>query len=109
MLIIFVLLLIINRVLNVLSTGHNKYTNIDRILNKSTHAEVDAINNLKNTRIKKKINIYVLRVNRTGNLCYSKPCDNCVSYMNKILIKRNYKINKIYYTQSDVNILSMKL
>ena len=75
----------------------------------STHAEKDAINKLKYTRKNIFIDIYVLRVYKSGELSYSKPCKNCILYMNKVLKKRRYIINRIYYTETKDKVISTKL
>lgn len=96
-------------VFNVLAFGYNKYTIIDTKLCRSTHSEVMAINNLRFTKKLKKIDIYVLRVNRSGSLCNSKPCSNCIDYMRKTLRKRNYKLQNIIYTTSTDEIICTTL
>jgi hypothetical protein len=64
---------------------------------------MDAINKLKpRDRHNKllKVNILVIRVNNTGNLCSSQPCHNCVDYMKTVAVNKGYKIKKIYYSTS---------
>ncbi len=62
----------------------------------SVHAEVDAIikakTNLKNT------SLLVIRVNRTGQFLLSKPCSNCMGYINYVGIKHVfYSIDSFPY------------
>jgi hypothetical protein len=63
----------------------------------TTHAEVAALNkflaihSLKQKKIKK-IDIIVIRINKTGHLCESKPCMNCM----KILRNSGVYIDNIY-------------
>ena len=51
----------------------------------------------------------VLRVNKSGYICNSKPCENCIQYMNTILRKRNYIIKNIYYSNEFGDIIKTKL
>ena len=67
--------------------------------NESLHAEVDAINHLKYTYKKKKVNLLVYRTNKMGDqLLSAVPCKNCYNHIIKELPKKGYKLNKIYYT-----------
>ena len=63
---------------------------------------MDAINKLKTRDSKKllKVNIVVIRVNKSGNLCSSQPCQKCVDYMKTVAIQKGYKIKKIFYSTS---------
>ena len=98
-----------NRLLKVLAYGINHYSILDYNIGISTHAEVSAINKLPSTRKIQNIDIFVLKIDRNGKLGYSKPCENCIRYMKIKLPKRNYKINKIYYTTSNDDFEYMKL
>ena len=75
----------------------------------SIHAEVAACNNLRFSRYIQHIDIVVLRVNRAGMMCNSKPCAGCVNYMNTILRKRKYIISNIYYSNDQGTITKTKL
>jgi len=81
-------------------------------INCTIHAEMDAINKLrtldKNNKLCK-VNIIVIRVNNSGDLCSSKPCDKCMNYMKTIGVDKGYKINKIYYSTSSGVIEQMRL
>ena len=73
---------------------------------------MDAIDKLKTREKKKKlfeINILVIRVNNSGNLCSSQPCHKCVDYMKTRAVKKGYKIKKIYYSNSNGEIKSSLL
>lgn len=84
-------------------TGINYY-NIDKN-HSSIHAEVDAVYNLKRTSKRTKINLFVFRTNKQGNiLTMSKPCNNCLNYIHKNLGIKGYRLNKIYYTDFDGNL-----
>ena len=67
-------------------------------ITKSVHAEKAAIDKLKSTRKWIWIDVYVLRVDRNGKLCYSKPCQSCIEYMRNNLPKRRYRIHKLFYS-----------
>jgi hypothetical protein len=95
-----------NVVLKVFSHGQNHYKR-DNI--SSIHAEVAALNNLRYSHYLKYIDLVVIRINKSGNLCNSKPCSNCVKFMNTILIKRRYKISNIYYSDENSNIIKTTL
>ena len=70
------------------------------------HAEVDALNNLKNQNklhtffkingikwnYKYKYKMYVFRTSLSENFLISKPCNNCIKYIKK------FNISTIYYT-----------
>jgi cytidine deaminase len=75
----------------------------------SIHAEVAAINNLHKTKKKIKIDIIVIRINKSGNLCNSEPCLSCLKYMEKHLLDRNYILKNIYYSDNNSNIVKTKL
>jgi len=81
------------------ASGYNKY-NIDKNHN-TIHAEVDCIQNLKYTKKKKKVNLFVFRTNPKGSeLLMSKPCNCCMNYINNNLHKKGYKLHKIYYVNT---------
>ena len=67
-----------------------------------THAEMDALNRAKGLlRCKKiknnKMNLIVLRINKSGELCESAPCFHCT----KELANNNFiQIDKLYYSRA---------
>ena len=68
---------------------------------------MNAIDKLKSKERNKKlckVNIVVIRVNNSGDLCSSQPCHKCIHYMNTVAIQKGYKIEKIYYSISDGSI-----
>ena len=81
------------------STGINQY-NID-LKQKSKHAEVDAINNLKKSKKSKKLSLFVFRVNRHGEICNAKPCECCRKYIIHEIKRKNYKLERIWYTDEN--------
>ena len=91
-----------NGVLNSISVGYNHSRGYHTHC--TTHAEMDAINKLKQREKNKKlykVNIMVIRVNNSGNLCASQPCHKCVEYMKTVAKDKGYKIKKIYYSTSE--------
>jgi cytidine deaminase len=85
---------------NVIQSGINYYNINKKYI--SLHAEVNAVNNLVFTKKKKKINIFVFRTNKQGNiLTMSKPCENCIEYMCNNIHTKGYKLHNIYYTDFD--------
>jgi hypothetical protein len=75
-----------------------------------THAEMDALNKFKNLlrckKIKKnKMNLIVLRINKSGQLCESAPCFHCT----KELASNEYiQIEKLYFSRADQSITCIK-
>ena len=92
-------------VLNVLSRGINHYNGRQY---KSIHAEKSAIDKLPKTKKKISINILIIRVNSSGKVVNSKPCDQCMKYMKSILPKRNYILKNVYWSNDDGTITIMK-
>ena len=69
--------------INVIARGYNHYTPYNYYVGNSTHAEVDAINKLPKSAKMMSIDIYVCRVDRQGELKYSRPCEDCQHFMKK--------------------------
>ena len=91
-----------NSVLNSLSVGYNHtrcyHTNC------TTHAEMDAIDKLKQREKNKKlckVDLIVIRVNNSGELCSSQPCHKCVNYMHTVAVDKGYKIKYVYYSTAE--------
>ena len=71
---------------------------------------MDAMKNLDNfIRCKKikreKMNLIVLRINKSGNLCESAPCYHCTLELSK---NKNISIDKLYYSRTDGSITCIK-
>jgi cytidine deaminase len=67
--------------------------------NKKKHAEVSSLTNMNMLNLENKsLTMIVLRINKSGKLCSSKPCDNCINFMNKMTKKFNFILNTIYYS-----------
>lgn len=82
----------------------------------SLHAEANAIINYygkniiyKNNnwkifgKIKKNINLIVIRIDKNNNICSSRPCYNCLKMMQQLFI------NKVYYTDDNGNLIMEKI
>jgi hypothetical protein len=72
----------------------------------SLHAEMDAVQKLKDlTKTKKTqtcVFAIVFRVNNAGTrLLMSKPCCHCIAGMKRALDKKNYKLHKGWYSTDD--------
>ena len=74
------------------------------------HAEEDAIMKLRfNKKRKIKIDMVVIRYNKSNNLCESKPCINCISAMYISCIKKGYIIKDVYHSTHDGVMIKRKL
>ncbi len=95
----------------ILSFGVNQIADSNFII-PGIHAEIDAINKLQPLKNKKKlepISIFVIRLSQKNNLQSSKPCENCIENMKIYPIKKGYKIQNIYYSNSEGNIIKTSL
>lgn len=79
----------------------------------SQHAEVDAIHHLpprKNwNRQLMIVDLIVIRVSKIGIIGNSMPCIHCLRTMTHLPHKMGYHINRIYYSNSNGEIVSCKL
>lgn len=92
---------------NILSYGMNQMADGD-CLNPGVHAEQDALNKLPSVKYKKKlelISLLVIRLSSKNKLQSSKPCATCIASMKIYPIKKGYKIQNIYYSDSEGNII----
>ena len=76
----------------------------------TTHAEMDALKKLNNLfRVQKckkqQMDLIVIRVNKSGNLCESAPCFHCTKELEK---KKIVSINNLYFSRSDGSITCVK-
>lgn len=75
-----------------------------------THAEMSGLTkvmkSIKCKKIKnKKMNLIVLRINKSGELCESAPCYHCT----KILAEnKSITINNLYFSRNDKTITCVK-
>ena len=76
------------------------------------HAEHNAISKLLPLKRKKKreiISILVIRLSPKNKLQSSKPCVNCIQVMKTLPDKLGYKIQNVYYSNSDETIVKTTL
>jgi len=76
------------------------------------HAEHDAINKLQPLHNKKRaelVNLFVIRLSSKNKLQSSKPCNNCIEIMKTLPLKKGYKIQYIYYSDGDGNIVKTNI
>ena len=88
---------------NNISFGFNSDSSHDGSI-QGIHSEHDAINKLRplyNRKNLKKIDLLVVRFNLKGNLCMSKPCEQCINMLLKLPKTKGYKINKIHYSNNE--------
>lgn len=89
------------RLASVLLSSNKSITNTFAINDGLNHAETKSINLYKNNKFRniykypRKWDILVIRINSYGNLCGSKPCENCLKEIYK------YNIKGIYYVDDE--------
>lgn len=97
--------------IKILSYGVNTL-NDGFTINSGIHAEHDAIRKLLPLKRKKRlenINILVIRISTKNKLQSSKPCANCITIMKNLPEKMGYKIQNVYYSDSNENIIKTTL
>lgn len=99
---------------NVISYGENHYRVEAKCSSEgSVHAEHHAVMRLPPSHKKvghmKKLDLLVIRVNRGGSLCSSKPCLHCVTMLSQLLPLKGYRVRNIYYSTEDGDIASASL
>jgi cytidine deaminase len=71
---------------------------------RSRHAEMDVLQKMNVKYYKKnhiKIDLYVIRLTKTGELAESKPCKHCI----KMLASSGINFKWIYYSTNDKTII----
>jgi cytidine deaminase len=78
----------------------------------SIHAEDNAIRKLpslpKNKKLKR-VDILVIRVNKSGMMANSKPCIHCLMLMITRLPLKGYSLSDIYFSNADGTLSMEKL
>ena len=95
----------------ILSYGVNKMGDSNGI-QPGIHAEHDAIRKLLPLKRKSRlenINLLVIRLSSKNKIQSSKPCINCINMMKKLPPKLGYKIQHIYYSNEEGNIVKTTL
>lgn len=72
-----------------------------------THSEMDAFLKLRKNNSNKliSIDVYVIRVNKIGELRSSRPCNKCCKFMKFIAERRGYKIKTVVYPNEQGNLV----
>jgi len=76
------------------------------------HAEEDALSKLMPLKYKKRlepINLLVIRLSSKNKLQSSKPCSNCIKLLSIIPKKKGYKIENVYYSDENGDIIKTNL
>lgn len=64
----------------------------------TTHAEINAYTKIKGCKnIPKKLDLFVIRITKGGNLAESRPCLHCIN----ILSKSYLNLINVYYSTAD--------
>lgn len=95
----------------ILSYGVNKMGDSEG-MQPGIHAECDAINKLVPLRKKKKlqsVSLLVIRLSGKNKMQSSKPCGNCIEVLKSLPEKKGYKIQNIYYSDNNENIVKTTL
>lgn len=95
----------------ILSYGVNKMGDSNGI-EPGIHAEHDAIRKLVPLKRNKRlinINILVIRLSGKNKLQSSKPCINCINLMRTLPEKLGYKIQTVYYSDQNGEIIKTNL
>jgi hypothetical protein len=94
--------------INILCYGMNRYADTEGKL-PTIHAEYDAINKLPPVQKKKKTpqkcHIFIARISKTRKFGISKPCRHCIINMCKLPEQRGYRIQNVYYSGHDDDIV----
>jgi cytidine deaminase len=95
----------------ILSFGVNRMGDVNG-KTPGVHAECDAISKLmplKNKRKLESINLLVIRLTTKNKIQSSKPCHNCIETMKILPQKKGYKLENIYYSDENGNIIKTNL
>lgn len=80
--------------------------------NIGTHAEIDALLKIqtlirckKIKKPKKGLDLIVIRINKSKQLCQCEPCYHCTKELN---LNKLFKINNLYYSNNNNEIICIK-
>lgn len=93
------------------SYGENRYNDPNYPACSSIHAEANAMKKLvtlPRQKKLKKVDLLVIRVNKTGTYGNSKPCIHCILNLYKNLPEKGYILHNVYYTNEAGTITSIK-
>lgn len=96
-----------SRIFYELSRSENYY----RYHKPGIHAEYATIEKLPDRRNKKfiSVDILVIRFNKQAEMKMSKPCYLCLRAMERKALRSGYRINKVYYSNDEGQIVMQKL
>lgn len=70
------------------------------------HAEIDAFYRLDKKKFRSTtINLLVIRINKSGELCSSKPCEECIKTLHKLCLKYDIHLSKVYFSTETKTII----
>ena len=77
--------------------GYNQYNIGKNFL--TIHAEHHAVNKLRYSKKKKKVDVLIFRIcNKGENILLGAPCENCQRIMREGIKSKGYTLNRVYYT-----------
>lgn len=96
--------------LNVITYGENYYK-VGHDTYESVHAEDSAMRKLAShgtQKRKRKVDLLVMRINKSGSYGNSKPCLHCILQLSQILPRKGYTLSKVYYTTDKGEMVSTR-
>lgn len=88
--------------------GINYFPGINSSMNGTCHAEITSCKKLSKMTSKlkmKSLDLYVLKVSKSGKLGISKPCYHCIKYLKKYTSLIGCNLRYVYYSNSNGNII----
>lgn len=95
----------------ILAYGTN-YVGNEKDEDPGLHAEHDVLGKLAPLKYKRRpenINLLVVRLSKKNKIQSSKPCHNCIYLMKIIPEKKGYKLQNIYYSDGEGNLVKTTL
>ena len=95
----------------ILAYGTN-YVGNEKVDDPGLHAERDVLGKLVSLKYKRRpecIDLLVVRLSKTNKIQSSKPCNNCIHWMKRIPEKKGYKLQNIYYSDGEGNLVRTTL
>lgn len=95
----------------ILAYGTN-YVGNEKDEDPGLHAEQDVLGKLAPLKYKRRlenINLLVVRLSKKNKIQSSKPCHNCIHWMKIIPEKKGYKLQNIYYSDGEGNLVRTTL
>ena len=80
--------------------GYNQYNIGKNFL--SIHAEHHAVNKLRYSKKRKKVDVIIFRISNNGkNILCGSPCENCQKILRNGIKQKGYTLNRVYYTETN--------